>query len=171
MKDVAKRVTDPRLKQTLKNTSGIGTEATRANIISGLLNRGYLYKKGRSVHASESAFSIIDAVPAAIADPATTAIREQAFDAIESGQMTLECFIAKQCKWISQLVEHYRTTTLAMHTREAPLPAVRCINAATNRQARCFLVLYSLPRMPGCIACGSQDGNCQSSSKAPSLAP
>ena len=37
MKGVAKLVTDPRLKQKLKETTGIGTEATRANIIGGLL--------------------------------------------------------------------------------------------------------------------------------------
>ncbi|QXI09127.1 DNA topoisomerase III [Pseudomonas zeae] len=149
MKDVAKRVTDPRLKQTLKNTSGIGTEATRANIISGLLNRGYLYKKGRSVHASESAFSIIDAVPAAIADPATTAIWEQAFDAIESGQMTLECFIAKQCKWISQLVEHYRTTTLAMHTPGGPNCPL--CGASMRRRTGKHGAFWSCTRYPECL--------------------
>lgn len=41
MKGVAKLVTDPRLKQKLKDTTGIGTEATRASIINGLLGRGY----------------------------------------------------------------------------------------------------------------------------------
>lgn len=121
MKGIAKMVTDPRLKQTLKDTTGIGTEATRASVISGLLNRGYLYKKGRSVHASESAFTIIDSVPAAIADPATTAIWEQAFDMIENGQMTLDGFITKQTQWINQLVEHYRTTTLALHSTSGPV--------------------------------------------------
>src|SRR3546814_15111671 len=40
MKSVAKLVSDPRLKQKLKDTVGIGTEATRANIINGLLTRG-----------------------------------------------------------------------------------------------------------------------------------
>lgn len=120
MKGVAKLVTDPRLKQVLKETTGIGTEATRANIISGLLSRGYLYIKGRSVRASEAAFTLIDSVPPAIADPATTAIWEQAFDMIEAGQLTLEDFLAKQTAWISQLVEHYRTTTLALHSPGGP---------------------------------------------------
>src|SRR5690606_15185013 len=69
MTGVAKLVTDPRLKQKLKDTVGIGTEATRANIISGLIARGYLVKKGRSIRASDAAFTLIDAVPAAIADP------------------------------------------------------------------------------------------------------
>ncbi len=69
MKGVAKLVTDPRLKQKLKDTTGIGTEATRANVISALLARGYLVKKGRAIRASDAAFTLIDAVPAAIADP------------------------------------------------------------------------------------------------------
>mgnify|MGYP006184249039 CR=1 FL=1 len=42
------------------------------------------------------AFTLIDAVPAAIADPGMTAIWEQALDMIEAGQMTLDTFIAKQ---------------------------------------------------------------------------
>lgn len=120
MKGVAKYIIDPRLKQKLKETTGIGTEATRANIINGLLKRGYLYKKGRSVRASESAFTLIDAVPAAIADPGTTAIWEQALDMIETGQMTLDDFITKQAAWITQLVEHYRTTTLPIQTPDGP---------------------------------------------------
>jgi DNA topoisomerase-3 len=57
MKGVAKLVTDPRLKQKLKETTGIGTEATRANIIGGLLDRGYLLKKGRAIRASDAAFT------------------------------------------------------------------------------------------------------------------
>ncbi|MCU7247275.1 DNA topoisomerase III [Pseudomonas koreensis] len=120
MKGVARVVTDPRLKATLNDTAGIGTEATRANIIAGLLKRGYLYKKGSSVHASQAALTLVDSVPSAIADPATTAIWEQAFDKIEAGQLTLDDFIAKQTCWVSQLVEHYRTTTLAIHSCSGP---------------------------------------------------
>ena len=82
MKGVAKLVTDPRLKQKLKETTGIGTEATRASIINGLLGRSYLLKKGRAIRASDAAFTLIDAVPVAIADPGTTAIWEQALDMI-----------------------------------------------------------------------------------------
>ncbi len=49
MKNVAKLVDDPRLKQKLKDTTGIGTEATRAGIIQGLLDRGYLTKQGKAL--------------------------------------------------------------------------------------------------------------------------
>ena len=70
MKTVAKLVTDPRLKQKLRDTTGIGTEATRANIINGLIGRGYLVKKGRAVRASDAAFTLIDAVPRPSPTPA-----------------------------------------------------------------------------------------------------
>jgi len=120
MKGVAKLVTDPRLKQKLKETTGIGTEATRASIIKGLLDRGYLIKKGRSVRASEAACTLIDAVPAAITDPGTTAVWEQALDMIESSSMTLDTFVEKQSMWITQLVQQYRGTTLSIKLPEGP---------------------------------------------------
>ncbi|KYO76856.1 MULTISPECIES: DNA topoisomerase III [Pseudomonas] len=120
MKGVAKLVTDPRLKQKLKETTGIGTEATRASIIKGLLDRGYLVKKGRAVRASEAACTLIDAVPAAITDPGTTAVWEQALDMIEAGSMTLETFVEKQSMWITQLVQQYRGTTLPIKLPEGP---------------------------------------------------
>lgn len=55
MKNVAKLVNDPRLKQKLRDTTGIGTEATRAGIIKGLIDRGYLLKKKRALMASAAA--------------------------------------------------------------------------------------------------------------------
>ncbi|QKZ04773.1 DNA topoisomerase III [Pseudomonas eucalypticola] len=105
MKNVAKLVDDPRLKQKLKDTTGIGTEATRAGIIQGLIDRGYLAKNGKALNATPAAFSLIDAVPRAIADPGTTAIWEQALDMVQSGEMSLEEFVAKQSAWMSRQVE------------------------------------------------------------------
>ncbi|MDX3937363.1 DNA topoisomerase III, partial [Stenotrophomonas sp.] len=120
MKGVAKLVSDPRLKQKLKDTVGIGTEATRANIIGGLIARGYLVKKGRAIRASDAAFTLIDAVPAAIADPGTTAVWEQALDMIEAGQLTLDVFIGKQAAWISQLIAQYGSASLSIKAPQGP---------------------------------------------------
>jgi len=120
MKGIARFVTDPRLKQTLKDTTGIGTEATRASIISGLMTRGYLHKQGRAVRASDAAMTLIDTVPAAIADPGTTAVWEQALDAIETGQLTLDVFIEKQAQWVAQLVQQYRDSSLNISSPPRP---------------------------------------------------
>ena len=55
MKNVAKLVDDPRLKQKLADTTGIGTEATRAGS-SRLLDRGYLVRQGKALrHRRRSA--------------------------------------------------------------------------------------------------------------------
>jgi len=105
MKNVAKLVDDPRLKQKLKDTTGIGTEATRAGIIQGLLERGYLIKQGKALAATPAAFGLIDAVPRPIADPGTTAIWEQALDMVQRGEMSLEEFVVKQSAWMCKLVE------------------------------------------------------------------
>ena len=120
MKNVAKLVEDPLLKQKLKDTTGIGTEATRASIIQGLLDRGYLVKNGKALAATPAAFSLIDAVPRAIADPGTTAIWEQALDMVQSGEMSLEEFVTKQAAWMSKQVN--RCSALSL-TISGPPPA------------------------------------------------
>ena len=121
MKNVAKLVNDPRLKQKLRDTTGIGTEATRASIIKGLIDRGYLLKKKRALMASAAAHTLIEAVPAAIADPGMTAVWEQALDEIEAGRLTLDAFVAKQANWIAQLVAHYGSLTLALPVEASPV--------------------------------------------------
>ena len=156
MKGVAKLVTDPRLKQKLKETTGIGTEATRANIISGLLSRGYLVKKGRAVRASDAALTLIDAVPGAITDPGTTAIWEQALDMIESGQMTLDDFIAKQSAWVTQLVQQYRGATLDLQLPPAP-DCPQCQAAMRQRTGKSG-VFWSCSRYPDCKGTLALDG-------------
>lgn len=148
MKSVAKLVSDPRLKQTLKDTTGIGTEATRANIIKGLLDRGYLLKKGSSVRASDAAFTLIDAVPGAIADPGMTAIWEQALDMIESGQLTLDVFIDKQSAWIAQLVQQYRGASLSIKMPQGPA-CPECSTPMHQRPSKNG-ALWSCPRYPDC---------------------
>ncbi|MBJ7547669.1 DNA topoisomerase III [Achromobacter xylosoxidans] len=148
MKGVARFVTDPRLKQKLKDTTGIGTEATRANIISGLIARGYIVKKGRSIRASDAAFTLIDAVPAAIADPGTTAVWEQALDMIEAGQLTLDVFIGKQAAWISQLIAQYGSTSLSIKVPQGP--ACPQCGAPTRQRNGKSGPFWSCSRYPDC---------------------
>ena len=148
MKGVARFVTDPRLKQKLKDTTGSGTEATRANIISGLIARGYIVKKGRSIRASDAAFTLIDAVPAAIADPGTTAVWEQALDMIEGGQLTLDVFIGKQAAWISQLIAQYGSTSLSIKVPQGP--ACPQCGAPTRQRTGKSGPFWSCSRYPDC---------------------
>ena len=148
MKNVARLVSDPRLKQKLKETTGIGTEATRANIIEGLIGRGFLLKKGRAIRASQTAFTLIDAVPAVVADPGMTAIWEQALDMIAGGQMTLDDFVAKQSSWVTQLVRQYASSSLAIQLPESP-PCPQCKSAMRQRSGKRGQ-FWSCSRYPDC---------------------
>lgn len=122
MKGIARLVTDSRLKQKLKDTTGIGTEATRAGIIEGLIARGYLIKQGRrAVRASPAAFTLIDVIPKSIADPGTTALWEQSLDLIAARQMTVQEFVSRQSAWVSDLIRQNKHLTLSIeHTKEPP---------------------------------------------------
>jgi DNA topoisomerase-3 len=140
MKGVAKLVTDPELKRKLKETTGIGTEATRAGIIENLLSRGYVVKQGRTLRATDTAFLLIDAVPPAITDPGTTALWEQALDLIASGQLTVDTFVEQQATWIRELVEQYRGATLAVRSasstsaQHATPSATACMSPAVGHE-------------------------------------
>lgn len=130
MKGVARLVSDPKLQETLKNTTGIGTEATRASIIQGLIRRGYLRKSGRAVRASDMAHRLIDVLPAAIRDPATTAVWEQALERIAGGGMTLGAFVDAQTQWVTELVRTHAAAALTV-------PAAEVSSApARSRQSR-----------------------------------
>lgn len=148
MKTVAKLVKDPRLAQKLKDTTGIGTEATRAGIIQGLIDREFLQKKGKAVRATETAFTLIDAVPPAIADPGTTAIWEQALDMIEAGSLSLDDFISKQSMWITKLVHQYKSTTLKLNVPLGP-PCPKCNSAMAQRFGKAGM-FWACPQYPAC---------------------
>ncbi|ROM82729.1 DNA topoisomerase III [Pseudomonas brassicacearum] len=148
MKNVAKLVNDPRLKQKLRDTTGIGTEATRAGIIKGLIDRGYLLKKKRALTASAAAHTLIEAVPAAVADPGMTAIWEQALDEIEAGRLTLDAFVAKQAHWITQLIANCGALTLSVPVEAGPFCPM--CNASMLRRKGKSGPFWSCSHYPDC---------------------
>lgn len=86
MKNAARFVTDPRLKQRLRETEGLGTEATRAGLIQGLIDKGFLIKKKKSLMASAEAIALIDSLPDLLKNPGLTALWEQALNQIAERQ-------------------------------------------------------------------------------------
>lgn len=106
MKHVDRLVTDANEKKMLKTVQGIGRAATRANIISMLIKRGYLEVKKKQLHPTPSARMIIGAVDKALTDPGLTARWEQALDGVAAGKIPLTTFQQKQEQWIKQLVQN-----------------------------------------------------------------
>ncbi|MCI7354332.1 DNA topoisomerase III [Actinobacillus porcinus] len=106
MKNAARFVTDERLKQRLRETEGLGTEATRAGLIQGLIDKGFLKKKGKQILATEQANALIDSLPDLLKNPGLTALWEQALNQIAEGTMTLSDFMKKQEDFIRMLMNN-----------------------------------------------------------------
>ncbi|MBF0358420.1 MAG: DNA topoisomerase III [Magnetococcales bacterium] len=109
MKSVGRLVEDKRLRKILRESSGIGTEATRASIIENLLTRKLLVTEGKkNLVSMPVARALIDMLPHSVTDPATTAVWEQALDDIAYGEGTLEGFLDKSTTWINRLVANVK---------------------------------------------------------------
>ena len=106
MKNAGKTVEDPELRRVLRETAGIGTEATRAGIIDTLLDRGYIRKEKKHLVSTDFGRRLIDTVPAVLKDPATTALWEQVLDDIAQGHSPLDRFIENQKTFVRQMIEY-----------------------------------------------------------------
>ena len=104
MKNIGKQINDPALKKVLRDTSGIGTEATRAGIIETLVQRGFIKKQKKHVISTDTGRTLIAILPKEIKDPATTALWEQGLDDIAQGKGNLTTFIQAQTQWINSVL-------------------------------------------------------------------
>lgn len=94
MTGIARFVQDKQLKKVLRETDGLGTEATRAGIIELLFKRGFLIKKGRNIHATEAGRTLIFALPDSATQPDMTAKWEMQLTDIAKKQASYQQFMA-----------------------------------------------------------------------------
>lgn len=104
MKNAARFVTDERLKARLRESAGIGTEATRAGIIETLFKRNFIRKKGRTIVSTPLGQGLIAALPPQISNPGMTALWEQALDQVAEGAITLDDFMQRQNVMLDKLI-------------------------------------------------------------------
>ncbi|QFT85569.1 DNA topoisomerase 3 [Halomonas sp. THAF12] len=82
MMNIARYVDDPEVRRTLRDTDGLGTEATRAGILETLETRGYLVREGKALRATRLGDALIASLPEAVSRPERTALWEQRLSAI-----------------------------------------------------------------------------------------
>ena len=104
MSNIHKFVEDPEAKAKLKETSGIGTEATRANILETLLKRGFIIRKGKQVMSTAAGRALISALPDVLTNPVTTAQWEDVLAGIAEGRVPADLFEQKQRDFVTKLV-------------------------------------------------------------------
>ncbi|MCS4309313.1 DNA topoisomerase-3 [Rheinheimera pacifica] len=73
MTGISRYVSDPAIKAVLRETDGLGTEATRAGIIELLFKRGFLQRQGKQIRATDTGKALIQALPLQAGLPDMTA--------------------------------------------------------------------------------------------------
>ncbi|MBO4368815.1 MAG: topoisomerase DNA-binding C4 zinc finger domain-containing protein, partial [Desulfovibrio sp.] len=94
MKNIHRFVDDKAARATLRETSGLGTEATRAGILEVLKRRGYIEKRGKKLFSTEKGQSIIDLCPNSMKDIVTTAVLEDVLSDVQQGSRTAKEAVA-----------------------------------------------------------------------------
>jgi len=109
MANIHKFVPDGEIKRRLKESDGIGTEATRASIIEKLVAMKFLQRKGKTKLVSTKAGrAIIDVLPREIIDPGLTAIWEAQLTKISKGEASTDQFMEVLSRTLHKLVEQGR---------------------------------------------------------------
>ena len=86
---------DKSLASSLKQTGGIGTVATRADIIDKLFNKFMIEKRNQDIHITAKGRQLLDLVPTDLKSPALTGDWEQKLGAIEKKKLNQKQFMAE----------------------------------------------------------------------------
>lgn len=124
MTGIARFVQDKELKKILRETDGLGTEATRAGIIELLFKRGFLYKKGRYIHSTEAGRILIQALPDIATQPDMTAQWESQLDQIYRKQLNYQVFMQQLTTQLPHLVRNIDLQKLQL-LRNIPVQPAR----------------------------------------------
>ncbi len=121
MTGIARFVQDKQLKKVLRETDGLGTEATRAGIIELLFKRGFLVKKGRTIQSTEAGRTLIFALPDSATQPDMTAIWEMQLTDISKKQAGYQQFMSDLQNKLPDLLRSPNPAVLQNFAQIVPL--------------------------------------------------
>lgn len=111
MKTAGKTLDDEEAQSILKDNEGIGTEATRANVLDVLKKRGYLLTEKNKLHVSQQGITLCKAVELEplLTSPEMTAKWEKALKQISAKERTQENFLEQIKKFVSKIIHDVPT--------------------------------------------------------------
>lgn len=111
MENPASQVEDGRLRDALKSAGGLGTPATRADIIEKLFNSFYIERRGREIFPTSKGRQLIGIVPPDLKSAELTAKWEQQLSLIAEGKANDRKFIEEMRGYASSLVQAVKSST------------------------------------------------------------
>ena len=106
MTGIASFVGDVTLRKVLKETDGLGTEATRASIIELLFRRGFLARVAKHIESTAAGRGLVEALPETLTLPDMTAQWESTLSAITEKNATYQSLMTPLVTDLARLVEN-----------------------------------------------------------------
>ncbi|HWR08387.1 DNA topoisomerase III [Sporomusa sp.] len=98
------------LKQIIGQTGGLGTVATRADIIEKLFSSFVIEKKGKDILITSKGKQLLELAPSDLKSPALTAEWEQKLSAIAKGQLKKQAFIAEIKQYTQVIIREIKNS-------------------------------------------------------------
>ncbi|MCI9101028.1 MAG: DNA topoisomerase III [Lachnospiraceae bacterium] len=100
---------DAKVRKTLGETGGLGTVATRADIIEKLFHSFMMEKRGQEIHLTSKAKQLLELVPEDLKKPELTADWEMRLGNISRGKMKKDAFMENIRDYTRELIGQIRT--------------------------------------------------------------
>ncbi|ENM5827062.1 DNA topoisomerase III [Vibrio metoecus] len=133
MTGIARFVADKELKKILRDTDGLGTEATRAGILDTLFKRGLLLRDNKLIKSTPAGRGLIHALPAEATYPDMTAHWEHQLQAIAEKGQAYQPFMQTLQIRLEQLIAQVKIAPVP--TSLQSLPAVKKTAFKRTRRA------------------------------------
>lgn len=102
---------DAKAAKTLGETGGLGTVATRADIIEKLFNSFLMEKRGQEIHITSKAKQLLELVPEDLKKPELTADWEMKLSKIAKGTLKKDVFLHDIEGYTEELISQIKTGT------------------------------------------------------------
>ncbi|GGC56193.1 DNA topoisomerase III [Marinobacter halophilus] len=154
MTNIARFVSAPELRKTLRDTDGLGTEATRAAIIDILFRRDYLYRDRRHIRATDKGKALIAALPDSIRTPDRTAVWEATLEGIRRGEDDPRLFLEALKGEIREVINRAPSPATKGHSAsdsvsESSVHCPKCRAPMVAREGK-FGRFFACTRYPNC---------------------
>ena len=124
---------DKKMAQTLGETGGLGTVATRADIIEKLFSGFLLEKRGKDIYLTSKAKQLLELVPEELKKPELTAEWEMKLSRIAKGQMKRGAFMQEIIGYTGEVLDEIKSGEGTF--RHDNLTNVKCPNCGKRMLA------------------------------------
>ncbi|HMM05423.1 MAG TPA: DNA topoisomerase III [Clostridiales bacterium] len=113
MENPSKLIADKKMKEYIGG--GLGTPATRADIIEKLYRAFYMENRDNVIHPTSKAIQLMELVPTELKEPLLTAKWERELEAIAKGQRDKKSFIGEIRGYTQDLVKTVKNSAAVYH--------------------------------------------------------